>query len=698
MVAVPAYIASNARRGLDLIEFAGDGLRPATIREARALAGGNASEDKVRRMAAWFARHLVDLDSPRADEYLRGESERPTPGQVAWLLWGGDIGQNRERAMDWAERARDRLTKVDASAVRVGRAYLYAVPKPPGATEFGTGIAVEVFRSGTIERAGDTREATRENPAVLLQVYAIDDDRRLTETDRRVLRSASELRSAGDISDRIDKQITGRVRQALERKVEEHNEKHGSAASKRVNLRMLSAVYERGIGAYRTNPASVRPNVASAEQWAYARVNSFLRAVRTGRFPRTAFDTDLLPEGHPLSTRKDMHTDMGDAPRFSPEIEERLREHSAHHTDAHMRRMRQLMADGMSFDEAHERTMAEEMREPAQERRYPDGDPIPASLPGSYQPAQGVKRCENCRYYRIGACMKWGAAVRANYICAAWKPVMRSVEVDVEAYYHDDEDEMKAHHDEEMKGYKPDDYYRFEKEIVEEGGRFCVYSAGRGRKFGCYATRAAAEDRLRQIESFSYSLEGLTAAELIAAHQLTAKSTDADLIDLARSVIEDHLEAMDIAPPYTAGDTSQKLAALHQVVPFAKAEERYTLGPVYVPGRIDGHGEFIDAPTLQKAIWEWVRSGDRTIYLQHSEKAAGEMVEILTWPMPISTNLELPGEEIRKVEFPPETPFMGVVWESWAWDLVKAGQLRGYSIGGKARRVEADLSITPAGS
>jgi hypothetical protein len=36
------------------------------------------------------------------------------------------------------------------------------------------------------------------------------------------------------------------------------------------------------------------------------------------------------------------------------------------------------------------------------------------------------------------------------------------------------------------------------------------------------------------------------------------------------------------------------------------------------------------------------------------------------------------------------------VWESWAWELIKAGQLRGYSIGGKARRIEADLSLTSA--
>ena len=45
----------------------------------------------------------------------------------------------------------------------------------------------------------------------------------------------------------------------------------------------LGAVFRRGVGAYRNNPASVRPGVRSEDQWAYARVNAFLFAVRTGR-------------------------------------------------------------------------------------------------------------------------------------------------------------------------------------------------------------------------------------------------------------------------------------------------------------------------------------------------------------------------------------------------------------------------------
>lgn len=39
---------------------------------------------------------------------------------------------------------------------------------------------------------------------------------------------------------------------------------------------ILDQVYDRGIGAYKTNPQSVRPSVKSKEQWAMARVYSFV--------------------------------------------------------------------------------------------------------------------------------------------------------------------------------------------------------------------------------------------------------------------------------------------------------------------------------------------------------------------------------------------------------------------------------------
>ncbi len=96
--------------------------------------------------------------------------------------------------------------------------------------------------------------------------------------------------------------ITGAVKKGLAKKVEDHNESV-EASTKKTNLRTLSAVFKRGIGAYKTNPGSVRPNVKSPEQWAYARVNSFLYALKNGRFRSGKHDTDLFPKGHPLSSK-----------------------------------------------------------------------------------------------------------------------------------------------------------------------------------------------------------------------------------------------------------------------------------------------------------------------------------------------------------------------------------------------------------
>ena len=101
-----------------------------------------------------------------------------------------------------------------------------------------------------------------------------------------------------------EKKITGAVKEGLKKKVDDHNEKYGDNPTKRATLRMLEAVFRRGVGAYRTNPQSVRPSVRSPEQWAYARVNSFLAALRTGRFRGGKHDTDLFPKGHPLSSKE----------------------------------------------------------------------------------------------------------------------------------------------------------------------------------------------------------------------------------------------------------------------------------------------------------------------------------------------------------------------------------------------------------
>lgn len=48
-----------------------------------------------------------------------------------------------------------------------------------------------------------------------------------------------------------------------------------------IPMKILDEVYDRGVGAFKTNRAAVRPSVKSAEQWAFGRVYSFVMKQQT---------------------------------------------------------------------------------------------------------------------------------------------------------------------------------------------------------------------------------------------------------------------------------------------------------------------------------------------------------------------------------------------------------------------------------
>ena len=105
---VPKFIRDNAQRGLDYLAegYGGDGLTDATKREAREMAAGRISDNKVRKMAPWFARHKADGQAPKNKD--SSDPEYPGAGLVAWLLWGGNANFD-DAAQDWAQRHIDKL-------------------------------------------------------------------------------------------------------------------------------------------------------------------------------------------------------------------------------------------------------------------------------------------------------------------------------------------------------------------------------------------------------------------------------------------------------------------------------------------------------------------------------------------------------------------------------------------------------------
>jgi HK97 family phage prohead protease len=113
----PAYMRAAARRGLKYYEegLAGDGVTAQTVSEARDMAEGRVSDDKWIRLAAWIARHLVDLDSPDANP----ESDNyPSAGVVAHLLWGsGPSKRAAQRTKAYADSVVARIRQEETNSM-----------------------------------------------------------------------------------------------------------------------------------------------------------------------------------------------------------------------------------------------------------------------------------------------------------------------------------------------------------------------------------------------------------------------------------------------------------------------------------------------------------------------------------------------------------------------------------------------------
>ena len=238
-LSLPEYIKSAARKGLTYYgqKLAGGGIVASTVREARDMARGEITEDKVIRANAWAARHMVDLDAAKNSN--ADDKEFPGAGAVAFYLWGINP-LNPQPAMDWfagkAEQIKDE--RADAPA-----------PKKD----------------------------------------------QITGSDTNAPGSADSPAGAGTI------ELSEAIENGLQNKVDEHNDNVGDNAGKRATIGMLRAVFRRGAGAYST---SHRPGM-TRDQWAYARVNAFLYLLRNGRPENDAYvgDNDLLPKGHPRSSR-----------------------------------------------------------------------------------------------------------------------------------------------------------------------------------------------------------------------------------------------------------------------------------------------------------------------------------------------------------------------------------------------------------
>lgn len=115
----------------------------------------------------------------------------------------------------------------------------------------------------------------------------------------------------------------------------------------------------------------------------------------------------------------------------------------------------------------------------------------------------------------------------------------------------------------------------------------------------------------------------------------------------------------------------------------AEHEQRYTLGVAYPADQVDAHGDYTTPEELERAAWEFMRrvqKGRATIGLMHRSgtDGAGTVVESYIYRGP---DWHVGDQIVKSGDW-----LLGVIWDEQAWQLIKAGNISGYSIQGMARK------------
>ena len=354
-------MASNAKRALEVRESKPPSQRGMTsvgLARARDLQNRKPlSEETVRRMKAYFDRHEIDK---------KGETwAQQGKGWQAWNGWGGDAGQTWANAI--VERLNERemsakakyeqqpILRASANPVAVAVKGESASPNAwlDALVQYRRQLGMEIQQRNqralesaapilgkTIVEfaeakkfdlptpaAGETHDdfmarciadpvATAEFPdreqrtAVCMRQHegqfakvgprgGVVESDKAPKSDTPNRNPEGEGTAKGDASGK-GAEVTAEQEATLQQKADDFNAKESNTRYGRATLGALKSVFQRGLGAFNVSHS---PEVKSASQWAFARVNAFLYLLKNGRpeNPKYVTDNDLLPSKHPKS-------------------------------------------------------------------------------------------------------------------------------------------------------------------------------------------------------------------------------------------------------------------------------------------------------------------------------------------------------------------------------------------------------------
>ena len=144
------------------------------------------------------------------------------------------------------------------------------------------------------------------------------------------------------------------------------------------------------------------------------------------------------------------------------------------------------------------------------------------------------------------------------------------------------------------------------------------------------------------------------------------------------------LQKKEMKASHTAG-ASRLGAAANGNMAISKLDHELQVvyGEVYAPGFPDSQGDYMSRETIREMAFEFMRKGNGgNIDVQHSQEQSGAYV-VESFIARDDDSVFIPGSWVIGVKVP----------DPQLWAQIKSGQLNGFSLDGKAMRVESVLEI-----
>lgn len=298
----PKAASENARKVLDWRNRYGrdevKGMTRVGWRRANQLAKGQKiTRQTIARMAA-FNRHRKNA---KIDPDLRGTPWKDK-GYVAWLGWGGSEG------VDWAIRKMKQFRRGEFSSMVINEDMAIiddrlAYSSKEKAEQKAIDLGCEGYHEHEFEGQIWYMPCKEHKLADVGPRGGVKKSPKAPKSDTPNPSPKGEGTAKGDASGKTGAKVSAKDRKTLENKASEFNDRYKDKLGYGVTTGMLASVFQRGLGAFNTSHS---PNVKSASQWAFARVNAFLYLVKNGKPQNAKYTTDydLLPTKHPKHPKK----------------------------------------------------------------------------------------------------------------------------------------------------------------------------------------------------------------------------------------------------------------------------------------------------------------------------------------------------------------------------------------------------------